>query len=236
MVHGQRNIKSDQTVYTRATCPAHLIVFDAIILIIFTEECRSWISSLSSFIRPPVTCCFWGLKCSPQPPVLWPSECTHARCRRLVRNTVQSVELLRTVPVPWVWLYINTGRCGARLRVAEGGNFVHCAMSEHLRAEFFPECARPSLTLTPQRDRTSRKKSHSVAAANYQLLSEVKWNNRCSKSFRRRSAMFILSFYVCVLILNVDLITQLTLVYARGAANHVYVTFLAYSFFICYHF
>jgi hypothetical protein len=36
----------------------------------------------------------------------------------------------------------------ARLHDAEGGHFVDCAMSEHLWAVFFTECARPSLKLS----------------------------------------------------------------------------------------
>jgi hypothetical protein len=43
----------------RATCPAHLILLDLIILFILSAKHKSRSSSLCSFLHPSVTLCCW---------------------------------------------------------------------------------------------------------------------------------------------------------------------------------
>jgi hypothetical protein len=63
------------------TCLTYLIVLDLVTWIIFSEQCRSWSSSICSFLHPPVTSSFLDPniflkpKYIPQHPILefpWP--------------------------------------------------------------------------------------------------------------------------------------------------------------------
>jgi hypothetical protein len=44
----------------RATCPAHLILFDLTILIMLDEECNLWSFSIRSYLQPPVNSSYLG--------------------------------------------------------------------------------------------------------------------------------------------------------------------------------
>ena len=64
----------------RATCPSHFILLDCMILIIFGKQNPSRVSSLHSFLRPPVTPC--------PPPFPPPPLCSNISASTLLSHIV----------------------------------------------------------------------------------------------------------------------------------------------------